>query len=284
MVEIGHNVYARYAGNGIHVHVVVHQTSTVSVGEELSVAKGGCQFPHLVDDMVGKVHADLLTCKGGTTASHHVQQDAIAGIVAYLSHLLCPHLAAQAPCVLVILQRFCPFRCAHVLGIKAYEVYAQIAHGLLLDEACYLYHHRHAAGTVVGTEDGLLVVGLIGVVICPWTCVPVGTQQYPVFCLGVGAGYDVTAWHGGSVPHGHLGLLFAYHTALALELGLYPFGTQVGLLGAKQTGAKGTLLLYVTESTVCHELGAWLVGRHTALLLLLCASAGNGNHGYRYNQ
>ena len=125
--------------------------------------------------MVGKVHAHLFTCKGGTSASHHVQQDAIAGIIAYLPHLLCPHLAAQAPCVLVILQRFCPFRCAHVLGIKADEVYAQVLHGLLLDEACYLYHHRHTAGTIVGTKDRFPVVGLVGVVICPWTCVPVGT-------------------------------------------------------------------------------------------------------------
>ena len=103
-------------------------------------------------------------------------------------------------------------------------------------------------------------------------------------CLGVGAGYDISAWHGGSVPHGYLGLLLAYHTALALELRLYPFGTQVGLLGTKQTGTEGTLLLYVTESTVCHELGACLVGRHIALLVLLCASAGKGNHRCHNNQ
>ena len=40
---------------------------------ELPVTEVGCQFPHLVDNMVGKVHANLLLGKGGATASHHVQ-------------------------------------------------------------------------------------------------------------------------------------------------------------------------------------------------------------------
>ena len=257
--------------------MVVHQASAVRVGEELPVTEVGCQFPHLVDNMVGKVHANLLLGKGGATASHHVQKDAIARIVTYLAHLLCPHLAAQAPCVLVVAWlSLSPFRCTHILGIKAYEVYAQVLHGLLLDETCYLYHHRHTAGTVVGTKDRLLVVSLIGVVVCPRTSVPVGTKQDPVLCLRVGAGNYVAAGHGGSVPHRHLCLLFADRTSLALELVLYPFGTQVGLLGTEQARAEGTLLLDIAEGTVGHELRTLLVGRGTGILLLLRACAGEG--------
>jgi hypothetical protein len=49
--------------------------------------------------------------------------------------------------------------------------------------------------------------------------------------------------------------MFAYCTSEPFELTFYPLCTEVGFLGAKQTGTKTALLLYIKESTVGNELG-----------------------------
>ncbi len=66
---------------------------------------------------------------------------------------------------------------AIVFGIKEDDVYSDICRmGFQL--ACYFEEYTHAAGTIIGTKDGRVVILGVRVGIGPGTTVPMGTQQH----------------------------------------------------------------------------------------------------------
>ena len=78
----GDDVDAGNAGHLVHRTVVVGDGATELVGEETGVATGVGGVPYTLDNLCGILHGDTLAIEAGTLSTHHVEEDAIARLVA----------------------------------------------------------------------------------------------------------------------------------------------------------------------------------------------------------
>ena len=71
-------------------HMVVGNHSAVRHGERASVADGRRRVPHLVHDGLRVLSRHPLLVELGPLSSHHVEQDAKAGLIVGLVGMVCP--------------------------------------------------------------------------------------------------------------------------------------------------------------------------------------------------
>ena len=87
---------------------------------------------------------------------------------------------------------------AIVFGIKEDDVYSDICRmGFQL--ACYFEEYTHAAGTIIGTKDGGVVILGVSVGIGPGATVPMGTQQHSLLQFGLVRADDIACREYGAV-------------------------------------------------------------------------------------
>lgn len=94
-----------YAGNlpqVVYIHMVVCHFGAFFFGEEVAEAQAvGC-VPYLVHVLTGGSLRELFLVEGGVLSTHHVEQDAVAGIIAVYMGYSSPILRAQAPSVVLV--------------------------------------------------------------------------------------------------------------------------------------------------------------------------------------
>lgn len=94
-----------YAGNlpqVVYIHMVVCHFGAFFFGEEVAEAQAvGC-VPYLVHVLTGGSLRELFLVEGGVLSAHHVEQDAVAGIIAVYMRYSSPILRAQAPSVVLV--------------------------------------------------------------------------------------------------------------------------------------------------------------------------------------
>ena len=71
----------------------------------------------------------------------------------------------------------------------------------------YFQQYTDAAGTIVGTEDGGVVLLGIGIGICPRAAVPVGEEDDAFSGVGLVGAYDVACFQQGTVVGGEVYIL-----------------------------------------------------------------------------
>ena len=180
--------------------------------------------------------------------SHHVEQDAKHGFVGVDMRVLCPILRSKAPALLVV-------ACAAVLGINEQDVNAYFW-AIDRELSSHLKQHTYAACAVVGTHHRFGVVGFIGVVVGPWTAVPVCHEKqalrvlriergnhvgYGQFFVGSGGGYIAFLNYYSVAAFGEkrrevgqaLGVSFGSgntrpEAALSLDVGIGAVGIEIG--------------------------------------------------------
>ena len=251
---IGDDVDAGDLGHGVDGQVIVGDVGAGLHGEHAAEAYHLGGTPHTVDNARGVLLRQALLIEHGALTTDHVEQDAIAiGLGLLLGEMGSPVLGAEGPGVALV-GDVAPLRGAPVFGIEGNEIDADFQ--TIRQQAGELEHDADAGGTVIGGEDGLMPVGLVGVVVGPGTAVPVGTDEYAVAELGAVAGDDVGGVERGAVVATEIGTLRGDGEAEALELGGYPLATEVVGGTVHGAGPEGALLFTVGVGAVGHEGGA----------------------------
>ena len=166
-------------------------------------------------------------------------------------------MRAEAPRVVVVLVG--PGRYAAVFGIEADKVHPD--GGLLeLQLTRQFQHDAHAAGPVVGSQNGGFVVLFVGVVIRPRPAVPVGAYQDAAGGLGVDRGDDVGHVIDGAVPAAGVGLLQGDFGTIVAEFLRNVFAALVVGFGVHDARPEGALCLQRVHGRVGAE-GGHGVGR-----------------------
>ncbi len=149
-----------------------------------------------------------------------------------------------------------PLGSAVVFGIEADEVEAEGEALVSTDQTSDFEHHCDAAGAVVGSEDGRMMISGVRVVVGPRTAVPVGAEQDTVLSVRVVAGDDVGAAQGGAVVASEGGVLFCDGHAVVSEFRDDPAGAGVVGRTVHRAGAEGALGLAESVGAVSAEDGA----------------------------
>ena len=253
---IGDDVDAGYLGHGVDGLVVVGDIGAGLVGEHAAEAYHLGGSPHTVDNAGGVLQRQAFFIERGALTANHVEQDAIAiGLSLLLGEMGGPVLGTEGPRVAGI-GGGAPLGGAPVFGIEGDEIDSDLQ---TIWRRCYqageLEHDGDTGGAIVGGEDGLVPVGLIGIVIGPGTAVPMGTDEDTAGQLGAVAGDDIGGVERGAVVALQIGLLRGDGEAEALELGGYPLATEIVGGAVHGAGTEGALLFAVGIGAVGHEGG-----------------------------
>ena len=122
---VGDDVDAGDVGHGVHGDMVVGDATAFGHGEEAAVAHHSCGLPYLVDDVLGIIIRHALLIKLCALSAHHVEQDAVTGLVARRVEVSCPVFGTEGPGVAGIIDGL-PLGEAVVFGIEADEVEAEV--------------------------------------------------------------------------------------------------------------------------------------------------------------
>ena len=258
---IGDDVDAGYLGHGVDGLVVVGDIGAGLVGEHAAEAYHLGGSPHTIDNAGGVLQRQAFLIERGALTANHVEQDAITiGLGLLLGEMGGPVLGTEGPRVAGI-GGGAPLGGAPVFGIEGDEVNSDLQ---TIWRRCYqageLEHDGDAGGAIVGGEDGLVPVGLVGIVIGPGTAVPMGADEDAAGQLGAVAGDDIGGVERGAVVALQIGLLRGNGEAEALELGGNPLATEIVGGAVHGAGTEGTLLFAVGIGAVGHEGGAYECG------------------------
>ena len=152
----------------VHRDVVVTDGRPQFIVEVGTVAQVVGHTPNLVADCGGVALRIIFFGEVGVAAAHHVQENAVVGLVAIYMWMLGPILRAQSPIVHIVIIVFLGFFRvgAVVLKVEKDDVDSEFfRQSLGLEETGAFKQYAYAASTVVGTIDGRVDVGLIGVVV-----------------------------------------------------------------------------------------------------------------------
>ena len=122
---IGDDIDAGDLRHTIHGQMVVSDTYTFSCGEETAKAYNLRSTPDLIDDAARILKGLLFLIELRTLATHHVEENAITGLVTIHVGIGCPVLGTEGLSVTRVVGFF-PLREAPVFGIEAEEVYSKL--------------------------------------------------------------------------------------------------------------------------------------------------------------
>lgn len=249
------------AGDGVHKIVVVQDAGGGLIHEVVAVAHGLGQLPDFIHHLRGEAHREALLGEAGALGAHHIQQDAVLGIVARYMRIARPVLGAQPPAFVVLAPGF-----AVVLRIEEDDVYPNIRR-VLPEEAGHLQQYGHAAGAVVGPEYGLVLAAFLilqgGVGKGPG--IPVGGQEDALAGIGIEPADDVGGLQAGAVVGRGLEVLLHHLGAVGFQLAHQP-GPGVSMplgIGHARTecqlpGYKGKGRILVEARNGCRRAGGGL--------------------------
>ena len=121
---IGDDIDAGDLRHTIHGQMVVSDTYTFSCGEETAKAYNLRSTPHFINDATGIAKGLLFLIELRTLTTHHIEKDAIPGLVTIHVGISSPVLGTKGPSVTRVVGIF-PLREAPVFGIEAEEVEAK---------------------------------------------------------------------------------------------------------------------------------------------------------------
>ena len=252
---IGDDVDAGYLGHGVDRLVVVGDIGAGLVGEHAAEAYHLGGSPHTVDNAGGVLQRQTFFIERGALTANHVEQDAIAiGLSLLLGEMGGPVLGTEGPRVAGIGDG-APLGGAPVFGIEGDEIDSDLQ--TIWQLTGELEHDGDTRGAIVGGEDGLVPVGLVGIVIGPGTAVPMGTDEDTAGQLGAVAGDDIGGVERGAVVALQIGLLRGDGEAETLELGGNPLATEIVGGAVHGAGTEGALLFAVGIGAVGDEGGAY---------------------------
>ena len=211
-------------------------------------------MPHFVADPSGETLRIVFLLEIGIAAAHHVEKDAVVGLVAVHMRVLGPMLRPQGPevdAVVVIILRIVLVR-AVVFQVEQHDVDAEaFAQGLVIELSGTFQQYAHTAGTVVGAVNGSVGVGRVGVVVGEGTRVPVGTKHDAFLGLWVEHRDDILSVNAPVIKQTCPEFLHDDRVGPLVQLGGEPLGTgdvslcfgyarpKLGLLGHKLIGRIG---------------------------------------------
>ena len=185
--------------------MVVGHFRSVCLREEVLESQPGGRVPDFLHLRGGRALREELAVERRPASAHHVEQDAVACVVALRVGHASPVLRAQAPGVGLVLSAVEGGH-AVVFGVEEDDVDAD--GGLpLLDEACQFEQHAHAAGSVVGAQDGFALAFLVALGVGIGAAVPVGAEQDSAAVLGLIGADDVACLQDGVVVGHEVGFL-----------------------------------------------------------------------------
>ena len=120
---IGDDIDAGDLRHTIHGQMVVSDTYTFSCGEETAKAYNLRSTPHFINDATGIAKGLLFLIELRTLTTHHVEEDAITGLVTIHMGIGSPVLGTKGPSVTRVVGFF-PLRKAPVFSIETDEVYS----------------------------------------------------------------------------------------------------------------------------------------------------------------
>lgn len=279
------DVHAGDARQVVDVDMVVGHLHAVFLGEVAAEAQALGGVPDFLDLRGGGALREAFAVEGGAPSAHHVQQDAVAGVVALHVGHAAPVLRAEAPGVGLV-GSLVEGGDAVVLGVEEDDVHAD-GRGLLLHLPGHLQQDAHAAGTVVGAEDGLFLFLLAALGVGVWAAVPVGAEQDAAAVVGIEGADDVAGLEDGVVVGHEVGLLHMDGGAELPELADEVVAAGTVGSGVGHARAEVHLLLDVTVGAVGieggHDDGGGNGFLRTVLVdgLFTVAAARHDGHGYQ---
>ena len=244
------NVDARNLGHTVDGDMVIGNPATRLLGEEAAVTYDLSSAPNTVDNIAGILKRHTFLIELGALATNHIEEDTIAGFVALDMRIGGPVLGTEGPGVTVV-GSVAPLGDTPVFSIEADEIESDFKG--VGQQAGQFEHDGYARGTVVGGNDGRMVIGLVRIVISPRSTIPVGTDEDAVLELGLVAGYDVRALQDGTVVAFEIGLLHSDSETEFLEFRGNPLGTVFMSLTVHRAGAEVALGLTVLQGTIGTE-------------------------------
>src|SRR5690554_4111790 len=228
----------------VNVHMVVDNHAALAVIELVAVAQLAGDAPDVIDQARGHLQTVLFPVKLGVGGAHHVEQDAKAGVVVALVRVFAPVLTAQGPGVGLVGQVEV-VGLTVIFGVEEDDVDAGMG-GVLTQLTGNFEQYAYATGAVVGSEDGFIAPGRIGVVVGKGATVPMRIQHNTVAFFWLKLSDNVADLQTGVVE-------VAQFSGQIVGTG------QVGW-GVGHAGTKSDLFGHIVVGRVGHEVGRLQVG------------------------
>src|SRR5690554_1156781 len=242
----------------VNVHMVVDNHAALAVIELVAVAQLAGDAPDVIDQARGHLQTVLFAVKLGVGGAHHVEQDAKAGVVVALVRVFAPVLTAQGPGVGLVGQ-VQVVGLTVIFGVEEDDVDAGMG-GVLTQLTGNFEQYAYATGAVVGSEDGFIAPGRIGVVVGKGATVPMRIQPHAIAFSPANLQHCRTDLQAGVVEGAHFRFLHDDFGTEVAQLSGQIVGTgQVGW-GVGHAGTKSDLFGHIVVGRVGHEVGRLQVG------------------------
>ena len=244
---IGYHINRRNLRLFIYRDMIICYHTAITLREETAITSlTGC-CPNLLDNGRSILHRHSLTIELGTLSTYHVEKDSITrGITIWL--ILTPILSAQSPGISTILN-ISPLRSSPILCIETYEIYSdsRIQLFVSLQLAGDFQHDCHTTCTIIGCHHRLAPVGTVGIIICPRTTVPMGTEQDTSGSLRIIMSDDIGILQYRAIISLEVCFLLLHLTSEQLELPDNPFATLVMCLAIHRARTEVALSLTISK-------------------------------------